>query len=218
MGRSPARDTPCERRPHTRTHAAVTEQYCFADPLQQRQCDDRRQLPCPTSPVRAAPPALQQPSVDIFAFAGTTERIASQSSPLDLFCRSAALVCTRLEYKLCRQRDSVGLGQQRSTPRSNVVLTLLSSLPLLSLSLSISRVTATQLTDSCILYGCSPGAYTSVFVETQKLDIQFIEDQQLDMFLHLEVHQSCSRRTHKQPTVALFSFKTKHMALAEVTI
>ena len=48
-GHSPGTPT---RRPasHARTHAAVTEQYCFADPLQQQQRrrrwrDDGRQLP-----------------------------------------------------------------------------------------------------------------------------------------------------------------------------
>lgn len=74
--------TAAERRPsaasHARTHAAVTEQYCLADPLQQQQHrrrDDRRQLPGRGRPPDGpCSPSGLTAGVDIFAFAGTTER------------------------------------------------------------------------------------------------------------------------------------------------
>ena len=72
-GHSPGTPT---RRPasHARTHAAVTEQYCFADPLQQQQQrrrrrrrwrDDGRQLPSgphrPTDPPTAEGRTVRRP-------------------------------------------------------------------------------------------------------------------------------------------------------------
>jgi len=117
-GHSPGTPT---RRPasHARTHAAVTEQYCFADPLQQQQQrrrrrrrwrDDGRQLPSgphrPTdrqkdgrSGARArAAAAAGTRAVDIFAFAATTTTTTTDQTN------------ERTDGRMDRQTESAGAG------------------------------------------------------------------------------------------------------------